>query len=59
MAARNFGSKLYECTAVSVSDPEQEAAPEQVPEFRLQQDVSEWLVNFVTLRVLVVCLYIG
>ena len=30
------------------SDPEQEEAPEQVREFRAQQDISEWQVNFVT-----------
>ena len=32
------------------SDPEQEEASGQVQECSLQQDVSEWLVNFLSLR---------
>src|SRR4029434_3869216 len=39
----SYGDWIRDC-----SDPEQEEAHKQVREFRVQQDVSEWLVNFVT-----------
>ena len=48
MATADTGGVLLPYRFEPESDPDEDGAPEQVGEVVVQQDVSEWLVNFVT-----------
>jgi hypothetical protein len=39
------------------SDPEQDGGPEEVRQLRLEQDVSKWLVNVMSLTLIYLCMY--
>ncbi len=55
MAAGVFEDTVQPYQFEPESDPEQDDGPEEVRQLRLEQDVSEWLVNVMSLLSIFVC----